>query len=305
MTERDASSLTSWACMWRAIAHDRMPAAKFEDPTALALLSDEVRERVVRIREGQPGWRDRFGKSQRKEWAKTVVARTVAVDEAVRTAVSPQVVILGAGLDGRAWRMPELREATVFEVDHPSLQREKRARVGALRQVARDVRFVPLDFERGGLDEGLAAVGHDPESPTTWLWEHVKLLSLTPGDLEAVLAIVGRRSAVGSRLVLNYDFVGAVGLALVSILGNQLPKPLRSAFTWLETDQMRASVEAVGAGVPELIDRIREVLARNGFQVVRDESIATLAAGLSRELVRGMDTRLHNATRVVVADRQL
>jgi O-methyltransferase involved in polyketide biosynthesis len=37
-----------------------------------------------------------------------MVARTVAIDGAIRTAVSSQVVILGAGLDGRAWRMPEL-----------------------------------------------------------------------------------------------------------------------------------------------------------------------------------------------------
>ena len=64
-----------------------------------------------------------------------------------------QVVILGAGLDGRAWRMPELRAAVVFEVDHPDTQREKVARAAALVRVAREVRYVPVDFTRDRLDD--------------------------------------------------------------------------------------------------------------------------------------------------------
>jgi len=63
--------------------------------------------------------------------AKMMVVRTVAIDEAVREKHSPQLVILGAGLDGRAWRMPELADALVFELDHPDSQRDKRARVGS------------------------------------------------------------------------------------------------------------------------------------------------------------------------------
>ncbi len=42
------------------------------------------------------------------------------------TVTTPQVVILGAGLDTRAWRMPGLDGVTVFEVDHPDTQRRKR-----------------------------------------------------------------------------------------------------------------------------------------------------------------------------------
>ena len=113
-----------------------------------------------------------------------MVSRTVAIDEAVRAAASPQVVILGAGLDGRAWRMQELRDVTVFEVDHPDSQRVKRARVSALQQVARDVRFVPVDFTRDRLDDALAAAGHDATRPTTWIWEGV-VMYLELADIEA------------------------------------------------------------------------------------------------------------------------
>ena len=40
-----------------------------------------------------------------------MVARTVAIDAGLRNAAVPKVVILGAGLDGRAWRMRELGRA--------------------------------------------------------------------------------------------------------------------------------------------------------------------------------------------------
>jgi O-methyltransferase involved in polyketide biosynthesis len=49
-----------------------------------------------------------------------MVARTAAIDADLRNAATPQVIILGAGFDGRAWRMRELVTSLVFEVDHPT-----------------------------------------------------------------------------------------------------------------------------------------------------------------------------------------
>ena len=133
-----------------------------------------------------------------------MVPRTIAIDEArARRAASPQVVILGAGLDGRAWRMPELRDVTVFEVDHPDSQREKQARAAALPRIAREVRFVPVDFTHDRLDDALAAAGHDPARPTTWIWEGV-VMYLERADIEATLRVIQRRSAPGSHLVVLY-----------------------------------------------------------------------------------------------------
>src|SRR4029450_2904655 len=98
-----------------------------------------------------PGLRARMRRSYFETQAKMMAARTVVIDDAIRAAASPQLVILGAGLDGRAWRMPELARVSVFEVDHPDSQRDKRARVSSLEQCAREVRFVPVDFEHGNL----------------------------------------------------------------------------------------------------------------------------------------------------------
>ena len=93
-----------------------------------------------------------------------MVARTVAIDAELRNPVAPQVVILGAGLDGRAWRMRELATSLVFEVDHPDTQQQKLQRVASLAREARDIRFVPVDFGRG-LAPALEAAGHDPRLP--------------------------------------------------------------------------------------------------------------------------------------------
>src|SRR5262249_42880093 len=117
-------------CVARAAAHGATPVARFADPTALVLLPDDARERVRRFHSNvEPsGVRERLERVFLERRATMMVVRTVAIDDAVRAVSAPQFVILGAGLDGRAWRMPELRDAVVFEVDHPDSQRDKRMR---------------------------------------------------------------------------------------------------------------------------------------------------------------------------------
>jgi O-methyltransferase involved in polyketide biosynthesis len=58
----------------------------------------------------------------------SAVARTRLIDDIVADALPRigQVVILGAGFDSRAYRLPGLAEITVFEVDHPATQQAKR-----------------------------------------------------------------------------------------------------------------------------------------------------------------------------------
>src|SRR6266849_2398436 len=78
-----------------------------------------------------------------------------------------QYVILGAGLDSFAYRRPDPAAIVrVFEVDHPSTQEWKRARLQELN-VARpsNLTFVPVDFERQALAAALRASGHRSELP--------------------------------------------------------------------------------------------------------------------------------------------
>jgi methyltransferase (TIGR00027 family) len=266
--------------MGRAAAHGRTDVARFSDPTAMTLLPEGARERVQRFRTGPKprGLKEGFEHGALEQRANMMVARTVAIDDAIREKATPQVVILGAGLDGRAWRMPELRDSVVFEVDHPDSQRDKRNAVASLSQLAREVRFTAVDFERDDLDVALTNAGHDPRRPTTWIWEGV-VMYLSLADIDRTLAVLSRRSAPGSRLIVVYHSP-AWTLKLVSWIVRRLGEPLRSV---LRADEMKA------------------LLARHGFNVVRDEDLRTTAASLSPSVRRG--TRFVRHMRTVVADR--
>ena len=82
--------------------------------------------------------------------ADMIALRISAIDSAVRDAITggaTQLVILGAGYDGRAWRLPELAGVKVFEVDHPATQGDKRAHLTALPSATGIVTFVSVDGE--------------------------------------------------------------------------------------------------------------------------------------------------------------
>lgn len=281
MKPGEASQTAVLVCTARAIAHEQQSTPGFSDPTALVLLPDEARRAAEAHRAGPPkNLRARFRYEFMSARAAMMAVRTIGIDEAVRAVPAAQVVILGAGLDGRAWRMPELRDATVFEVDHPDTQRVKRARAGALTQQAREVKFVPVDFTRDDLAERLSAAGHDPGQPTTWIWEGV-VMYLTPAEVEATLRVIAARSTAGSRLVIVYIAPGGWIVPLVALIVRRLGEPFRSHYRPLE---------------------MRALLARHGFTVQSDESLPESAARLAPAVEPAARRVKH--MRTVVADRE-
>lgn len=136
-----------------------------------------------------------------------VALRTAAIDAAIRAeragAGIPQLVLLGAGLDARAFRMPELSETVVIEVDFPSTQAMKRARAAGLAPAAKELRWAPIDFEKDALADVLARAGHRTDQRTVWLWEGVTMY-LPPEAIDATLRVVRERSAKGSTLLVTY-----------------------------------------------------------------------------------------------------
>src|SRR6185503_4034069 len=108
----------------------------------------------------------------------SAVARTRLIDDLVDAAVrdgATQLVLLGAGYDSRAYRLPSAAAVTAFEVDHPATQAAKRrlvqARVRPERR--RHVRFVPVDLEHDDLAAALAAAGFAPGRTTVLVCEGV------------------------------------------------------------------------------------------------------------------------------------
>ena len=142
----------------------------------------------------------------------SAVARTRVIDDAFREAMRAgveQAVILGAGFDCRAYRLPELSAATVFEVDHPATRAAKLQRLQrVLPRLPANVRFVEMDFDRQRLPEVLAHNGFDPRRPAVFLWEGVTNY-LSAGAVDAVLRFVGG-CAGGTRLIFTYVHRGAL-----------------------------------------------------------------------------------------------
>jgi methyltransferase (TIGR00027 family) len=135
-----------------------------------------------------------------------VPLRTAAIDAALREAAQDgivQVVVLGAGLDGRAWRMPELSECTVFEIDHPLTQEYKRERTRDLPALCRQVKQCGMDFERDALENVLAEAGFDRHQRAFWIWEGVTMY-LTRAAVTSTLEVISRQSEAGSRLAMTY-----------------------------------------------------------------------------------------------------
>jgi len=180
--------------------------------------------------------------------ADLIALRTTAIDTAVRDAIAggaTQLVILGAGYDGRAWRLNELAGVKVFEVDHPATQGEKRARVAELPPAIGTVSFVSIDFERESLGSVLERAGHDRSSPTCWIWEGV-VMYLTREAMRSTLAGIADRSASGSTLIVNYH--SAHRRFLASLIFRLIGEPQISAWT---RDEMAADLRAAGFTVSE------------------------------------------------------
>lgn len=113
-----------------------------------------------------------------------------------------QAVILGAGFDSRAWRLPAFRDLPVFEVDHPTTSAEKRRLIGELGAPTERVCFAPVDFERESLAEGLAKTEFRAEKLTLVIWEGVTNY-LTAEAVDAALRWVATL-AERSQLIFTY-----------------------------------------------------------------------------------------------------
>lgn len=136
----------------------------------------------------------------------SVVARTRFIDDAIATVVhaeTRQVVLLGAGFDSRALRLPQLRGPRVFEVDHPDTQAAKRrVLLHARGSLPAHVRFVACDFDAQDLDSTMRAAGFDRGARSFLLWEGVTNY-LSPGAVDTTLRWCAS-AAPGSRLLFTY-----------------------------------------------------------------------------------------------------
>jgi methyltransferase (TIGR00027 family) len=104
-------------------------------------------------------------------------ARTAFFDSVVQRKLPDldQLVILGAGFDTRAFRLPRRAGLRIFEVDAPKTQAVKRDVLERTGIDSSRVDFVAADFGKDDWLACLEAAGFDPGRPALFLWEGVTM----------------------------------------------------------------------------------------------------------------------------------
>ncbi len=145
------ASRTARGVAARRLEYDRV-AAPYGDPAADEALTSDVADGLT---------------PEHNRMHEYIRARTAFFDRIVVNSIDrgvAQVVIGGAGYDGRAFRYakPGVRW---FEVDHPATQADKLGRIARLGIATPQVSFIPADFTADPVAEPLLAAGLDPAPP--------------------------------------------------------------------------------------------------------------------------------------------
>jgi methyltransferase (TIGR00027 family) len=195
-------------------------------------------------------------------------ARVTFVDAAVARylAAIDQFVILGAGFDTRAFRLPCPGQIRCFEVDTPQTQATKRQLLRKAGIDSTGITFVPADFETEDWLARLVEAGFDPHRPAVFLWEGVIMYLDRPAVESTLRKIAG--TAKGTVLVFDYFTV----------------EPLRSPGLYWRYGRAatRAAGEPLRFGIdsaPPSRDRLTELLESCGLALAEQRTLGQETAG--------------------------
>ncbi len=173
-------------------------AIRFVRPEILAHLQSrtpEQREEEHRLYEQRfPGHRN------------TVLMRVRFIDDQVRDAIAmgiSQIVIVGAGYDTRASRVPGMDRVRVFELDHGETQEVKKKIVAEIFGVLPPhVTYIPLDLIGADLQGTLVKGGWSPTEKTIFILEG--LLCYLPQGIVTELLSGLARTVAGSLILCDF-----------------------------------------------------------------------------------------------------
>jgi methyltransferase (TIGR00027 family) len=188
-----------------------------------------------------------------------LVVRDRHIDEFLKLQIQAgikQVVILGAGLDARAYRFEKLKPLRVFEVDHPASQASKKEKIERIiGELPTHVVYVSIDFNSESLEKRLLESGYDKSRKTLFIWQGVTQY-LTPEAVDLTLAFIANHSTSGSSVIFDYMY----------------PTLLDGTVKRGEVAKMRSnrwmSGEMMTFGIPE--GAVKDFLEKRGFTNVQD-----------------------------------
>lgn len=222
-----------------------------DDDLALAFLPAGLRglvkaTRLATLRWLMIGATERAGQGL---WA-NLACRKRFIDETLDDALPDidAVVILGAGMDTRPYRLARRSDVPVYEVDLPvNIERKKAAVRRVLGEAPASVRLVPVDFERDDLAAELTRAGHRSGDRAFFVWEGVTQY-LTADAVHATFEYL-RSAAPSSRLVFTYvrqDFIDGRNLYGARSAYRRFREKQQLWKFGLETDDIAAFVAQYG-----------------------------------------------------------
>lgn len=137
-----------------------------------------------------------------------MLARTAFFDNVFIDALNnniPQIVLLGAGYDTRAWRFEKLNNTTkIIELDIATTQnRKNKCLKKAQIDFPKCVTFTPIDFNNESLKNVLEKAGYESKQKTLFIWEGVSYY-LKPESVNATLEFVSNFSHNQSLIAFDY-----------------------------------------------------------------------------------------------------
>lgn len=176
-----------------------------------------------------------------------------------------QVVIVGAGLDSRAYRfcrqMPGVR---FFEVDLPATVARKQELVQeALGTIPPVVAYVPLDYRNRDMGSALKGAGFDRTLKTLFIVEGVTRY-IEAAAVDRIIQFIAEKGAPGSEVVFDY-------------IPEDIARGDFSNMPWARFQAVRMASYGHPWKFGIAKDRAAEFVTSRGFSVVSDVGAGDLA----------------------------
>jgi len=171
-----------------------------------------------------------------------------------------QFVILGAGFDTRAFRLPANSQVRAFEVETSKTMAVKRAILEKAGIDTTGCAFVAADFEKQDWLKRLVEAGFDRDQPALFLWEGV-----TPYLEKVAVEVTFRKvasTAPGS--VIAFDFFSNEIFESQSLVFRMIRKSLQAG-----GEPLKFGIDST----PPLSDRVKELLQSCGLTLVEQKTL--------------------------------
>lgn len=178
MKANQASRTAQYMALFRAMETTRNKHQLFKDPYAASFLNNKHRL-VTKLSTFSPvrKWVEHIIYKKIPGGYSSGLARTKYIDDLLEQSVRngiQQVIILGAGFDTRALRLPFLQAVPVIEIDHPNTAKLK---LEVLRKklvkLPENVQYIQTDFNTESLDQLATKHAINFAIPTSIIWEGV------------------------------------------------------------------------------------------------------------------------------------